>query len=105
MAEELLTIRGLTVAVEGKQIVNGVDLTVPAAKCTPSWGPTAPARARSPTPHGHPRYQVTGGDVLFKGEDIALKPDERARARPLPRVPVPDGDPRRDDGQLPAPGA
>ena len=51
------------------------------AKCTPSWGRTAPARARwrARCP-GHPEYEVTGGEVLYDGQDLLeMDPDERAR--------------------------
>ena len=44
----MLEIKNLHVAVEDKEILKGIDLHVERrAKCTPSWGPTAPARARS----------------------------------------------------------
>jgi Fe-S cluster assembly ATP-binding protein len=81
MAEELLTIRGLTVAVDGKQILNGVDLTVNRGEVHAIMGPNGSGKSTlANSLMGHPRYQVTGGSIVFKGEDVlALPPDERAR--------------------------
>ncbi len=82
MAEDvLLKISGLTVAVEGKQILNGVDLTVNRGEVHAIMGPNGSGKSTMANAlMGHPRYQITGGTVLFKGEDIAgLAPDERAR--------------------------
>jgi Fe-S cluster assembly ATP-binding protein len=82
MAEDvLLKISGLTVAVEGKQILNGVDLTVNRGEVHAIMGPNGSGKSTMANAlMGHPRYKITGGTVLFKGEDIAgLAPDERAR--------------------------
>jgi len=81
MAEQLLTIRGLTVAVDGKQILNGLDLTVNRGEVHAIMGPNGSGKSTlANSLMGHPRYQVTGGSIIFKGEDIlALPPDERAR--------------------------
>ena len=52
---------------------------------------------------GHPGYEVTEGEVTFKGEDmLELEPDERARAGLFLGVPVPARRPRRLDRELPA---
>ncbi|HYM14687.1 MAG TPA: Fe-S cluster assembly ATPase SufC [Dehalococcoidia bacterium] len=77
----LLKISGLTVAVEGKQILNGVDLTVDRGEVHAIMGPNGSGKSTLANAlMGHPRYQVTGGSVLFKGESIlGLPPDERAR--------------------------
>ena len=40
---------------------------------------------------GNPKYEVTDGEIWFKGENILeYSPDRRARMRPLPGVPVSD---------------
>ncbi|HXK33985.1 MAG TPA: Fe-S cluster assembly ATPase SufC [Dehalococcoidia bacterium] len=81
MAEELLKISGLEVAVEGKQILNGVDLVVNRGEVHAIMGPNGSGKSTLANAlMGHPRYQVTGGTVLFKGQDIlGMTPDERAR--------------------------
>ena len=81
MADELLKIEGLTVSVEGKQILNGVDLTVNRGEVHAIMGPNGSGKSTLANAlMGHPRYQVTGGTVLFKGEDILkLTPDQRAQ--------------------------
>ena len=54
---------------------------------------------------GHPSYEITEGSITFKGEDITeAEPHERAKAGPVPRLPVPGRDPRRVGRQLPAHG-
>ena len=81
-----------TVAVEGKQIVNGLSLTVPAGEVHAIMGPNGSGKSTlANTLMGHPRYKVTGGHVFLKGEDITgLPPDERAQRGPLPGHAVPD---------------
>jgi len=81
MAEELLKVRGLTVAVEGKQILNGLDLTVNRGEVHAIMGPNGSGKSTlANSLMGHPRYEITGGEVLFKGEDIlGLSPDVRAQ--------------------------
>ena len=81
MAEELLKVRGLTVAVEGKQILNGLDLTVNRGEVHAIMGPNGSGKSTLANAlMGHPRYQVTGGEVLFKGENIlGQTPDMRAQ--------------------------
>jgi Fe-S cluster assembly ATP-binding protein len=79
--EPLLEIKGLTVAVEGKQILNGLDLTVNRGEVHAIMGPNGSGKSTLANAlMGHPRYQVTGGTVRFKGQDIlALSPDQRAQ--------------------------
>ena len=60
MADELLKISGLTVAVEGKQILNGVDLTVNRGEVHAIMGPNGSGKSTLANAlMGHPRYQVT----------------------------------------------
>jgi Fe-S cluster assembly ATP-binding protein len=77
----VLQVEDLKVAVEGKQIVNGLTLTVPAGEVHAIMGPNGSGKSTlANTLMGHPRYQVTGGHILLKGEDVtSLSPDERAR--------------------------
>jgi ABC-type enterochelin transport system ATPase subunit len=45
----MLKIENLQARIEGKEILKGLNLEVKAGKCTPSWAPTAVARAPWPT--------------------------------------------------------
>ena len=78
---KLLQIEGLTVSVDGKQIVNGLDLAVPAGEVHAIMGPNGSGKSTlANTLMGHPHYEVTGGRILLKGEDITkLPPNERAQ--------------------------
>jgi Fe-S cluster assembly ATP-binding protein len=82
MPEELLKINGLKVAVDGKQILNGVDLEVNRGEVHAIMGPNGSGKSTlANSLMGHPRYQITDGTVRFKGEDIlGLSPDKRAAA-------------------------
>src|SRR5437879_5432020 len=72
MADDvLLQISGLKVAVEGKQILNGVDLTVNRGEIHAIMGPNGSGKSTLANAlMGHPRYAVTAGSVQFKGQDI-----------------------------------
>jgi len=83
MADDvLLKISGLKVAVDGKQILNGVDLVVNRGEVHAIMGPNGSGKSTlANTLMGHPKYVVTEGTVLFKGQDILrLSPDKRAQS-------------------------
>ena len=77
-----LEIRGLTVAVEDKEILTGVDLTIQAGETHAIMGPNGSGKSTlAYAIAGHPKYTVTGGTVTLDGEDVlAMSVDERARA-------------------------
>jgi Fe-S cluster assembly ATP-binding protein len=79
-AMPLLEVKNLHVEVDGKKILNGLDLVVEKGKVHAIMGPNG--SGKSTLAHvlaGKPNYEVTQGQVLFEGEDaLALKPHERA---------------------------
>jgi Fe-S cluster assembly ATP-binding protein len=77
----LFQIDNLHVNVESREIVKGLSLKVGRGEVHAIMGPNASGKSTLANAiMGHPRYTVTKGRVLFKGEDItALGPDEKAR--------------------------
>jgi len=82
----VLEIRNLHVSVntdEGKkEILTGVDLTIKAGETHAIMGPNGSGKSTlSYAVAGHPKYEVTEGEVLLDGENVLeMSVDERARA-------------------------
>lgn len=76
----LLEIRGLRAEIAGRKILQGLDLRVDAGEIHAIMGPNGAGKSTlSYVLAGKPGYEITGGEVLFKGEDLlAMTPDERA---------------------------
>ena len=76
-----LEIRDLHVAVEDTKILKGVDLTVGQGEIHALMGPNGTGKSTlAYALMGHPKYDVTQGQMLFNGQDLEdLEPDERAR--------------------------
>ena len=81
-ATPTLAIENLHVSVEGKEILKGVSLTVNQGEIHALMGPNGSGKSTlANTLLGHPRYEVTRGDIRFEGESILdWSPDRRARA-------------------------
>ena len=97
--DQQLIIRGLRVApiaAPDNEILKGIDLTVGKGEVHAIMGPNGSGKTTlAYALMGHPAYVVKGGEVLWKGRDILkLSPDKRARLGHVPRLPVPDRDPR-----------
>ena len=76
-----LVIRNLHVSIDNKPILKGVNLTVAQGEVHAIMGPNGTGKSTlAYTLMGHPSYQVTAGEVLFKDRNILeIKPDERSR--------------------------
>ena len=77
----LLDIRDLHVAVDGKEILKGISLVVRPGETHALMGRNGSGKSTlSAAIMGHPKYTITSGTILYKGEDISLLPvHERAR--------------------------
>jgi len=80
--EKLLEIKGLKVAVEGKEILHGIDITIRAGETHVIYGPNGSGKTTLlMTIMGFPRYKITAGQIIFEGKDVTNATlDERARA-------------------------
>src|SRR5213080_2006739 len=76
-----LEIHDLHATVEGKEILKGIDLTVRQGEIHALMGPNGSGKSTlANVLMGRPGYQVTKGEVRFKGEDVlVLTPDQRAQ--------------------------
>jgi len=76
-----LEIKNLHVNIEGKEILKGLDLTIEQGKVHAIMGPNGTGKSTlAYTLMGHPSYEVTEGEVIFKGQNVLeLEPDERSR--------------------------
>src|ERR1700719_1626796 len=77
----LLEIKNLHVEVDGKTILNGLNLTVNKGEVHAIMGPNGAGKSTlASVIAGKEDYEVTGGSILFNGKDILeLSPDERAK--------------------------
>lgn len=84
MAEPLLKISDLhaVIAEDGTEILKGVDLELAVGQIDAIMGPNGSGKSTlSKVLSGHPAYEVTDGEVLFRGENLLeMAVDERARA-------------------------
>src|SRR6266508_6261563 len=77
-----LEICDLRVAVDGKEILRGIDLVVNKGEIHALMGPNCSGKSTlANVLMGHPRYKVTRGDIRYNGESILTwSPDRRARS-------------------------
>lgn len=76
----LLEIKNLHAVVDGKQILNGLNLTVERGQVAAIMGPNGSGKSTlSYVLAGRPGYEVTQGEILLNGESLlGLDPDVRA---------------------------
>jgi Fe-S cluster assembly ATP-binding protein len=76
----LLEVKNLQVRVDDREILHGLSLTVNRGEVHAIMGPNGSGKSTlSHVIAGKPGYEVTGGEILFEGEDLLeMSPDERA---------------------------
>jgi Fe-S cluster assembly ATP-binding protein len=81
--ESELIIKNLHANIEGKAILRGVDLVVKQGEIHALMGPNGSGKSTlANVIMGNPKYEVTDGEIWFKGENIMeYSPDRRARMR------------------------
>ena len=78
----LLYVSQMNVQVEEKNILNGIDLSIGRGETHVLMGPNGAGKSTlGYSLMGSPKYNITSGQILFKGEDITeASPDQRAKA-------------------------
>lgn len=78
----MLTIKDLKASVEEKQILNGLNFEVKQGEVHAIMGPNGSGKSTlASVLVGREDYEVTGGEVIFNGEDLLeMSPEDRARA-------------------------
>ena len=81
-AMTLLSIKDLRVTVDGKEILKGINLSVDSGEVHAIMGPNGSGKSTlSHVLAGRDGYEVTEGQVLYKGEDLLeMEPEERAQS-------------------------
>lgn len=82
MSEILLDVKGITANVEEKEILHNVNLKIGKGEVHVLMGPNGAGKSTMGNVlMGNPRYEVTSGDIIFKGQNITdLSADKRAKA-------------------------
>jgi Fe-S cluster assembly ATP-binding protein len=77
----MLEIKNLHAAVEGKEILRGIDLEIARGETHAIMGPNGSGKSTlARVLAGQEAYEVTAGEVLYEGKDLlAMDPEERAR--------------------------
>jgi Fe-S cluster assembly ATP-binding protein len=78
----ILSVRELTAEVDGTPILKGLNLEIKSGEIHAIMGPNGSGKSTfSKVLAGHPAYTVTGGEVIFQGQNLLeMEPEERARS-------------------------
>ncbi|MBP0028361.1 Fe-S cluster assembly ATPase SufC [Roseofilum sp. Guam] len=76
----ILSVRNLTANVAGQSILKGLNLEINAGEIHAIMGPNGSGKSTfSKILAGHPAYEVTGGEVIYKGENLLeMEAEDRA---------------------------
>lgn len=80
-SEVTLSVKDLTAEVDGVQILKGLNLEIKAGEVHAIMGPNGSGKSTfSKVLAGHPAYNVTGGEIIYKGKNLLdLQPEVRSR--------------------------
>jgi Fe-S cluster assembly ATP-binding protein len=76
----MLEVKDLRAGVDGSEIIKGISLSVKAGEVHAIMGPNGSGKSTlAKVLVGHPSYEVTGGELIFSGEDLLeMEPEQRA---------------------------
>ena len=77
----MLEIKNLSAAIDGKQILKGINLTIKPGEVHAVMGPNGSGKSTlAQVLVGREEYEITGGEVTYNGENLLeLEPEERAQ--------------------------